>query len=141
MRFIAIVVALIISPSTLSQVVHLDCTATVTVVNDLYGTPFDEVGDTLGPYRFDINLENETAKIGGWSNDTYSSDPNDPSLKMSVGEQVIQFGKMPLFGGEMYMAIDREDLSFAMEQRYTAGVDAEGQCVLVETREPPKRAF
>jgi hypothetical protein len=128
------------SSTAFSQIIHLDCTATITkILMGSFGKSSNSVGDTKGPYLFDIDLDKETGKIGNWSTETYSTNPNNPDNIMNIGDHQIRFGDV--VDGDWYMAIRRKDLFFAGMIGYGAKEFMQGECVLVEKRELPKRAF
>ena len=141
--FLALISAPILGQA---QIIHLDCEATITLIlgEDLYGKSQQSVGDKspAGPYKFDIDMENETAKMPGFSNETLSANPSDPQNTLAIGETQITYGKV----GETfwYMTINRVDLAFRVTYGLSEGGNyhaAEGTCVLVENREVPERAF
>ena len=55
----------------------------------------DKIGDEKGPYKFDIDLENEMM-IGGWTSTKLSTDPNDKAYKLELGDPWINFGNHQL---------------------------------------------
>jgi hypothetical protein len=142
MRKILFMLALISPISAFAQVIHLDCTAKVDKIfgEDLYGKSSDSIGDTKGPYLIDIDFDNGTGKVGNWSSDTFSVDPNDPTKIMQIDDLAVGFGIMPP-NGDWGMQIDRENLKFFAMIGYGATEVLMGECVLVEKREAPKRAF
>ena len=142
MKKMLLTLALISPISAFAQVIHLDCTAKVDKIlgENVYGKSSDSVGDTKGPYLFDIDFDNGTGKIGKWSSDTFSVDPNNPKQIMKISETSVSFGIMPP-NGDWGMRINRDDLKFFAMIGYGATEILEGECVLVEKREAPKRAF
>ena len=138
-RFLTLI--LFFSSSTaFSEIVHLDCTATITSIHEgHFGKSRYSEGDTKGPYLIDIDLDKETGKIGNWSQETFSTNPNNPDNVMTIGDGQIMFGDY--VNGDWFMAIRRKDLFFAGMIGYGAKEFMEGECVLVEKREPPERAF
>lgn len=132
----------LLSPAAFGQVVHLDCTAKVDKIlgEDLHGKSRDSVGDTKGPYLIDVDLDNGTGRIGNWSSDEFSTDPNNPEQILKIGDKSISFGIWPP-SGNWGMKVNREDLSFFAMIGFGATEILEGTCVIVEEREAPKRAF
>lgn len=143
MKKILFILALISPISAFAQVIHLDCTAKITVISgeNLYGKSKYSVGDTMGPYLIDIDFDKGTGKVGNWSSDTFSLDPNDPKKIMTIDDSLVSFGIMPPHG-KWGMRIFREDLRFFAAFGFGGPMEVmEGECVLVEKREAPKRAF
>lgn len=139
MKNILIIITCLLSSSVFAKEVHLDCQTQVTKTlgENLYGKSSYSVGeDRL--WRFDINLESETGKALDYSSKTYSSNPNDPSYILAIGDKSINFGQM---SGRHYFQINREDLSFYGFLSYGWSAFFEGNCELIEKREAPKRAF
>ena len=122
---------------------HLDCTGVINKIlgENVYGKSSDKIGDEKGPYKFDIDLENETAMIGGWTSTKLSTDPNDKAYKLELGDPWINFGNHPAFGGNWEFRINRETLEFSATIGYGATEYMDGSCVLVEKRDTSKRKF
>ena len=126
-----------------AQMVHLDCTGVIDEIlgENVYGKSSDSIGDEKGPYEFDIDLEKETAKIGGWTSTTLTANSNNPAYLLSIGDPAIIFGKNPAFGGDWEFRINRETLSFGATIGYGAVEYIKGSCVLIEERVKPNRKF
>ena len=140
LKIIYVTLLLLVANSVFAKEVFLDCDMDVSESLGYVAVPSwskPQIGEKR-EYELDIDLENKSAKWGGFTGDTFFENPPNINSKLNITKDRITYGD--LINGTRYLRVDRTTLEASASYQigddlaYGYKIYLDGVCKLVDER-------